>query len=64
MTEIFIDRFDTIAYLNFFIDKGTMGANSFATSIGATNREKKVNVRMIFEQERSKAGSCFKDNLK
>ena len=41
-----------------------MGANSFTTSIGATNREKKVNMRMIFKQERSKEGLCFKDNLK
>ena len=40
MSEIFSNRFRTIAYMNFFIDKGTMGANSLTTDTGATNKEK------------------------
>ena len=42
MPEIFIERFGTVAYLNFFIDKETKGANRFSTDTGATNRENMV----------------------
>ena len=40
MTEIFTDRFGTVAYRNYFIDKETMGVKSFTNKTGATTREK------------------------
>ncbi|HEU5164976.1 MAG TPA: hypothetical protein VFU29_05525 [Chitinophagaceae bacterium] len=32
-------RFSTVGYMNFFIDKGTMGVNRFNNDTGATNKE-------------------------